>query len=70
MGRRGPGGSRGLGLLVARELAREGYRVVICARPDSPPLALATTLGSSAAERLNERKAQVYPRESPEGRGR
>ena len=29
------GGSRGLGFLIARELVREGCRVVICARDEA-----------------------------------
>jgi NAD(P)-dependent dehydrogenase (short-subunit alcohol dehydrogenase family) len=38
------------------------------ARLDSAPLELATTLGRSAAERLNERKAPAHPGEPTEGR--
>ena len=30
------GGSRGLGRAIAREFGREGARIVVCARPDSP----------------------------------
>ena len=28
------GGSRGLGLVIARQLAKEGARIIICARTD------------------------------------
>ncbi len=46
------GGSRGLGLVLARELAREGARVAICAR-DEPELARALAdLERSGAEVL------------------
>ncbi len=46
------GGSRGLGLLIARELGRRGYRVVICAR-DSAELA-------AAAEQLRADGVDVH----------
>jgi len=43
------GASRGLGLLLARELARQGCSLIICARDPA-------ALGRTAAARFNERR--------------
>lgn len=48
------GASRGLGLLVARELGERGHRVVICARDEDELL--------SGAALLKQRGIDVYPR--------
>src|SRR5436305_1048282 len=44
------GGSRGLGFLIARELARGGCRVVICARDDAELRRAADELHQQGAE--------------------
>jgi len=46
------GGSRGLGLLLAREFAREGCKVVICARDGEELARAATALREDGAEVL------------------
>lgn len=46
------GGSRGLGLLLARELAREGCRLVICARDEAELARAEAELTASGAEVL------------------
>jgi len=46
------GGSRGLGYLLARELAREGCRVVICARDEGELTRAAAALDGQGAEVL------------------
>ncbi len=48
------GGSRGLGLLIARELAREGARIAICARDQAE-------LERAQAD-LSQRGADVFAR--------
>ena len=40
------GGSRGLGLVMAREFAREGARLVLCARDEAELQRARTGLGS------------------------
>lgn len=46
------GGSRGLGLLIARELARLGYRVAICARDAGELAAAESDLAGRGADIL------------------
>jgi NAD(P)-dependent dehydrogenase (short-subunit alcohol dehydrogenase family) len=46
------GGSRGLGYLIARELAREGCRVAICARDEAELTRAAASLEGQGAEVL------------------
>ncbi|WP_282204682.1 SDR family NAD(P)-dependent oxidoreductase [Kitasatospora fiedleri] len=70
------GGSRGLGLLIAEELARRGCRVAVCAR-DSTELAFA----ERRLARLTDRRAALecdltdrvragrWPRRRPNGWG-
>ncbi len=44
------GGSKGIGVAIARELASEGVRVAICSRNEDELLAAAAELGSTGAD--------------------
>ena len=53
------GASRGLGRAIAREYAREGAKVVICARPQSPSGLLGTI--QETAELIRSDGGKVLP---------
>ena len=54
------GGSRGIGLAIAKRLAADGSKIVIAAKTDSPHQTLPGTI-HSAAEEINRAGGEAFP---------